>query len=120
MAAAGAAAAVAFLVIRGRREDTLGPEGVVDTAARRRRGSIEDRGQGASYAIDVERLRSERDDLEPTVEYLTYIQSHRGDDGEHILFVRNEDIDAIAALEGEQPDEFVERLQQLGVVISIN
>lgn len=110
----------AILVRRGSEQDTLGPDGVVDSQESRRRGDIRDRGKGGKFAIDVERLRTRRDELEPTVEYLTYIQTRRGDEDGSILFVRHEDVDAIAALEGEQPDDFVERLKQLGVVISIN
>ena len=116
---AAVATLVAFGVIWRRREDTLGPEGVVDAEDRRRReGSPADRGKGGTVAIDVDQLRHS-DGFEPAVEYLTYIQSRRGVD-EHLLFVRNEDIDAIAALDGEDPDEFLERLQHLGVVISTN
>lgn len=71
-----------------------------------------------SYAIDVERLR-QTESFEPAVEYLTYIQSRRGESS-HLLFVRHEDLDAIAALEGERLETFLERLQHLGVVISKN
>ena len=117
-AVAALATVAAVLVIWRRREDDLGAEGVVDAGERRREGSPQDRGQGGTVAIDVEQLRH-NDGFEPAVEYLTYIQSRRGVD-EHLLFVRNEDIDAIAALDGEDPDEFLERLQHLGVVISTN
>lgn len=110
----------ALLVRRSHEQDTLGPDGVVDQGHMRRRGDIRDRGKGGKFAIDLERLSTRREEFEPTVEYLTYIQSRRGDDDGSILFVRHEDVDAIAALEGSQPDEFVERLKQLGVVISIN
>ncbi len=71
-----------------------------------------------SYAIDIERLR-QTETFEPAVEYLTYIQSRRGESS-HLLFVRHEDLDVIATLEGERLETFLERLQHLGVVISKN
>lgn len=117
-AVAAVATALAGLVVWRRREDQLGPEGVVDTDERRREGSPDDRGKTGAVAIDVQELRN-NDGFEPAVEYLTYIQSRRGTD-EHLLFVRNEDLDAIAALEGEDADAFLQRLQHLGVVISTN
>jgi hypothetical protein len=112
----GGLAALAASVGR-RRQGTTVP---VETAeeSQQRRGSPEDRGQVRSYAIDVERLR-QAEAFEPAVEYLTYIQSKRGESS-HLLFVRHEDLDAIAALEGEQLETFLERLQHLGVVISRN
>lgn len=112
------ATALAAALVWRRREDQLGPEGVVDTDERRRHGSPHDRGRGGAVAIDVEQLRH-NEGFEPAVEYLTYIQSRRGVD-EHLLFVRNEDLDAIAALEGQDADAFLDRLQHLGVVISTN
>lgn len=109
---------VAWSVLARRRGVALGPDGVVDSLRTQRTGSIADRGKGG-LAIDVERLRSTEGDFEPAVEYLTYIQSRRGVE-EHLLFVRQDDIDAIAALEGQETDAFLERLQHLGVVISNN
>ncbi len=117
-AIAAAATALAALVMWRRREDRLGPEGVVDTDERRREGSPRDRGRRGAVAINVEELRH-NEGFKPAVEYLTYIQSRRGVD-EHLLFVRNEDLDAIAALEGQDAGELLERLQHLGVVISTN
>ncbi len=118
--AAGAAAAVGvtWLILSRRREATLAPDGVVESRDNRRSGSPGDRGRVRRIGIDVEGLR-QTEQFEPAVEYLTYIQSRRGV-SEHLLFVRNEDLEAIAALEGQQTDAFIERLQHLGVVVSNN
>lgn len=107
------------LAVGRRRTSVLAPDGVVDSGEERRQGSPDDRGRVQTYGIDIERLRGAADEFEPAVEYLTYIQSRRGDDS-HLLFVRHEDLDAIAALEGADPESFLRRLQRLGVVISNN
>ncbi|MFN2555750.1 MAG: hypothetical protein ABR592_02575 [Nitriliruptorales bacterium] len=112
---------IAALAASARRRRPAAPQPSVPVEGarqRRRRGSPEDRGRVRSYAIDVERLR-QTEAFEPAVEYLTYIQSRRGQSS-HLLFVRHEDLDTIAALEGEQVETFLERLQHLGVVISKN
>ncbi|HEX2027310.1 MAG TPA: hypothetical protein VHF25_04860 [Nitriliruptorales bacterium] len=109
---------ITWSVLARRRGVAIGPDGVVDSMRTQRIGSIADRGKGG-LAIDIELLRSTEGDVEPVVEYLTYIQSRRGVE-EHLLFIRQEDIDAIAALEGQETDAFLERLQHLGVVISNN
>lgn len=114
---AGIAAAVALLIAR-RRSPGLAPDGIVDSEQRRRTGSPADRGRVPVMGIDVEQLR-ELEGFDPAVEYLTYIQTRRGT-SEHLLFVRNEDLDAIAALEGDDLQTFLERLQHLGVVVSPN
>lgn len=118
---AGTAAGLVVLTSRrGRRSGPppVGPSGVVESSTIPRRGRAEDRGKTAAYALDVDRLRT-RDELEPVVQYLTFIQSQRNDAG-HLLFVRYEDIDAMAALEGDPVPRFLERLDQLGVVVSSN
>lgn len=117
-AVVASAAATIWARTARRRRLALGPDGVVESGDRPRSGTVRDRGKGG-YAIDVERLRDASDGIEPAVEYLTYIQTRRGT-SEHLLFVRDDDIDAIAALEGEEPTDFLERLQKLGVVISTN
>lgn len=83
-----------------------------------RPGDASSRGHATAYALDVEQLRGDRH-LEPVVEYLTYIQSQRGDES-HILFVRYDDLDLLARRQGEQVTTFLERLDQLGVVVSNN
>lgn len=123
-AALGVAGAAAGLValgfFRGRRSapPPVGPSGVVESSTVPRRGRPEDRGKTAAYALDIDRLRT-RGELEPVVQYLTFIQSQRNDE-DHMLFVRYEDIDAMAALEGDPVPTFLERLDQLGVVVSNN
>lgn len=95
------------------------PSGVVASdREERRRGTPHDRGRMPAYALDVERIRT-REGMEPVVQYLTFIQSQRGDDST-LLFVRYEDIDAMAAIEGTETGDFLERLDQLGVVVSNN
>ena len=83
-----------------------------------RTGTATDRGDRVSYGLDVEALRGAQG-FEPVVEYLTYIQSQRGD-GSHLLFVRYDDLDVLARREGQEVSNFLERLDQLGVVVSNN
>lgn len=83
-----------------------------------RTGTATDRGHRMAYGLDVERLRGAQG-FEPVVEYLTYIQSQRGDES-HLLFVRYDDLDVMARREGQQVTSFLERLDQLGVVVSNN
>ena len=85
---------------------------------RDRLGHPNDRGHAHTYGLDVERLRDENG-FEPVVQYLTYIQSQR-DDGSHLLFVRYDDLDAMASIDGQPTPTFLERLDQLGVVVSNN
>lgn len=116
--AAVAGAVIATTALLRRRSEHLGPDGVVESHSPSRSGTPDDRGEVPALGIDVERLR-ETDELAPTVEYLTYIQDKRGT-AESLLFVRHEDLDALAALEGDELPSFLERLQHLGVVISNN
>ncbi len=88
-------------------------------AAARRQGDPEERGRTGSVGFDLGRLQANGQDLEPVVQYLTYIQSRRGDDSS-LLFIRYDDIDAMAELDGEPSEELLERLDQLGVVVSAN
>jgi hypothetical protein len=85
---------------------------------RDRNGDVRERGQTPTYGLDVDGLRREAG-FEPVVQYLTYIQSQRGN-ASHLLFVRYDDLDAMAALEGQVMPAFLERLDQLGVVVSTN
>lgn len=121
---AAAVGTVAFLVGRRTAARTRSLEGLTDPAEvdnvshDDRRGTAADRGRTPAFALDVDQLRS-RPEFEPAVEYLTFIQSKRGTDS-HLLFVRFEDLDAIAALEGDSVPDFLERLDHLGVVVSNN
>ena len=75
------------------------------------------RGQDAAVQLDLDRALAGR--VEPVVEFLTFVQEQRGDTS-HLLFVRYDDLDALAAAEGQQVAEFLSRLDQLGVVVSTN
>ena len=111
-----AMAAAGMFLIR-RRRGGIAPSGVVE-AGRERAGSPADRGRQPTYGIDVDRLRGSGN-FQPAVEYLTYIQSQRGID-ESLLFIRRDDLEALAALDGGDAEEYLRRLQQLGVVVSNN
>jgi hypothetical protein len=82
-----------------------------------RRGSRDDRGAGSAIGMDLERARAAH--VEPVVEFLTYVQRRRGDRA-HLLFVRSDDLDAMAEAAEEPVDDFLSRLDQLGVVVSHN
>lgn len=114
---------------RAERSNPTNPTGTAATHARqkadevaatRREGDPEARGtREGAVGLDLARLQSVSDRLEPVVQYLTYIQSRRGQDSS-LLFIRYDDIDAMAELDGEPSQELMERLDQLGVVISSN
>ena len=72
---------------------------------------------GDTIAMDLERARAHH--VEPVVEFLTYVQSRRGEDS-HLMFVRIDDLDAMAEAADEPVDDFLDRLDQLGVVVSHN
>ncbi len=88
-------------------------------AAARREGGEDERGRTGSVGFDLSRLGGGENSLEPVVQYLTYIQSRRGQDSS-LLFIRYDDIDAMAELDGEPSEELLARLDQLGVVVSAN
>ena len=67
--------------------------------------------------MDLDRARAHH--VEPVVEFLTYVQQRRGDRA-HLLFVRTDDLDAMAEAADEPIESFLARLDQLGVVISHN
>lgn len=120
--AAAAVVAGTTLVKRARRSRSpeLFTDGPLPPVAppRERHGDPHDRGTAPVYGLDLERLRG-AGGLEPVVQYLTYIQSQRGD-GSHLLFVRYDDLDAMASLDGAPTPAFLDRLDQLGVVVSNN
>ncbi|MBW3657675.1 MAG: hypothetical protein KY457_03490 [Actinobacteria bacterium] len=87
------------------------------TADERRAGPAA-RGRATSFGLDLDRLKAENG-LEPVVQYLTYIQEKRGEQS-HLLFVRYDDLDAMASIDGAPTPSFLERLEQLGVVVSTN
>lgn len=124
-AALGAAAVAVVRVVIGRRGHpaavfTDGPLPPV-APPRGREGTPADRGHSETIAVDVDRLRTRGEGgLEPVVQYLTYVQTQRGDEGGHLMFVRYADLDAMAEMEGVETRTFLERLDQLGVVVSNN
>lgn len=74
----------------------------------------------AGPSFDLDRLKElETVGHKPLVEYLTYIQVRRKE-GDSLLFVRNRDVDVLAALAGTTRQEFVEEYQKLGVLLSLN
>jgi len=85
---------------------------------RARAGTADDRGASAPVGFDLSRLRP-HDELAPVVEYLTAIQQRRGE-AASLLFVRTSDIDELAEVDGRPVPELLERLDQLGVVVSSN
>lgn len=94
-----------------------------DAAARHpssagRDGDAGDRGRRAAIGVDLLRLK-EHGEFTPVVEYLTAIQSMRGE-GSSLMFVRGADLDELAERNGRPVPEFLERLDQLGVVVSNN
>ena len=89
-----------------------------DGDRRPRRGRPADRGRVEAIGIDLSQLSDHRE-FAPVVEYLTAIQDQRADNGS-LLFVRGEDLDAMAERDGHPVPEFLDRLDQLGVVVSTN
>ena len=83
-----------------------------------RSGQPGDRGSVEAIGVDLSQLR-EHGEFRPVVEYLTAIQDMRGD-GSSLLFVRGADIDAMAERDGRPVPDFLDRLDQLGVVVSSN
>lgn len=75
---------------------------------------------GGAFGFDIERLKSlKASTYKPVVEYLSYIQVQRGDD-KSIVFVRERDVESLAALTGGSREKFVDEFQQLGVLLFMN
>lgn len=113
LAGAAALAAMGLAFSLRRRSPAPGTEEPDERA-----GVPQDRGRSGAVGLDVAALRS-ASGHEPVVQFLSYIQSRRGGDG-HLLFVRDSDLDAMAAREGLPVETFLERMDQLGVVVSTN
>lgn len=75
--------------------------------------------RGVRPMVGLDKIRAAEHDLAPVVQFLTFIQDRRQDPS-HMLFVRMDDIDALAADSGEEATAFLSRLDQLGVVVSDN
>lgn len=70
--------------------------------------------------LDLDRLKAlPSGSYRPLTEYLSYIQVKRGE-SESLIFVRQSDIDALAAMTGESRENFIEKFKRLGVLISMN
>ncbi len=77
-------------------------------------------GEVERVALNVEQLKEMNPEAyEPLVEYLTYIQIQRGEN-QSLVFVRQRDIDELAKMANEPREEFVEKFEQLGVLLSMN
>lgn len=98
-------------------EPVLAHAGAAAAIGGARRGAAGDRGGGGGVQMDLDRARAEH--VDPVVEFLTFIQQKRGDES-HLLFVRTDDLDAMARAANEPLDRFLARLDQLGVVVSPN
>lgn len=109
--------AVAGLAMALRRRS--GPPGELPLdPASRRDGDPRDRGRSAAPGVDLGALQG-IEGYDPAVQYLTYLQSKRGA-REELLFVRTSDLDVLARREGMATDEYLNRLDRLGVVVSSN
>lgn len=95
------------------------PDAAASHPRRRYRDRSEsDEARVEAIRVDLSRLK-EHGDFKPVVEYLTAIQTMRGD-GSSLMFVRGDDLDRMAERNGNPVPEFLERLDQLGVVVSSN
>ena len=70
--------------------------------------------------FDLDRLRElPSSAYKPLTEYLTYIQVKRGEN-QSLIFVRQRDLEALAAMTGESKENFVNEFKRLGVLLSMN
>ena len=72
--------------------------------------------------VDVSRMKDLAvPQLQPLVEYLTYIQVQRGGATESLVFVRSRDMEAMAGIAGA-PDgsSLMNEFQRLGVAVTMN
>jgi hypothetical protein len=70
--------------------------------------------------LDLDRLKElPSAAYKPLTEYLTYIQVQRGEN-QSLVFVRQRDLEALAAMTGESKENFVREFKRLGVLLSMN
>jgi hypothetical protein len=70
--------------------------------------------------LDLDRLKElPSSAYKPLTEYLTYIQVKRGEN-QSLVFVRQRDLEALAAMTGESKENFVKEFKRLGVLLSMN
>lgn len=113
---AGILTLIYMLASRGRRS--------LDEARERRAlpdpEALGDAGLEDPIGVDLEKLSAQKSaSYRPLKEYLTAIRVKRGSD-ESLLFVRKRDVEALAALIGTSPEEFLENFRRMGVVVSLN
>jgi hypothetical protein len=71
--------------------------------------------------IDMDKLRSlAAASYRPIVQYLTAIEMKRGGDPSSLLFIRKRDLEEMAGLMRDSPEELVQKFRQLGVLVSMN
>jgi hypothetical protein len=71
--------------------------------------------------IDMDKLRSlAAASYRPIVQYLTAIEMKRGGDPSSLLFIRKRDLEEMAGLLRDSPEELVQKFRQLGVLVSMN
>lgn len=118
-----AAAVVVAVALKSRKSDqvaetTLPP--AIDRRAEPDPEAFDAMASGRRVALDVEQLkRMNPEAYEPLVEYLTYIQVQRGEN-QSLVFVRERDIDQLAEMANEPREKFMEKFEQLGVLLSMN
>jgi len=83
------------------------------------RRAEDEQGDGVGLAIDISQLRRAGEDNAPAVEYLEYIQVQRGN-SDSLLFVRREDVGALATIYGLTSEDLESRFRSLGVIYSHN
>ncbi|MEO7804319.1 MAG: hypothetical protein ABIS18_08075 [Actinomycetota bacterium] len=77
-------------------------------------------GSSKKLAVNMEKLQSlPQAKFKPLVEYLTGIQSQRGEN-HSLVFVRSNELDLIASLAGESEEGVLAGFEELGVVMSTN
>jgi hypothetical protein len=70
--------------------------------------------------LDLDRLKElPSSAYKPLTEYLTYIQV-KGGETQSLIFVRQRDLEALAAMTGETKENFVKEFKRLGVLLSMN
>jgi hypothetical protein len=123
---AGALVGIALILLRFRKAPgpvtSLNAHRPVERRAQSDPQSLQALVEGSSLRVglDLERLKELKSaNYKPLMEYLGYIQVQRGGD-ETLLFVRMKDLDEMAVLAGQSPEEFVKQFKRLGVLLSMN
>ena len=100
-------------------EDILGTE-ITERRAAPDPEALENAANGGRVGLDLDRLKGlPSSSYQPLVEYLTYIQTQRGEE-RSLVFVRQKDLDSLADLTGDSKENLLEDFKQLGVLLSMN